>query len=390
MLVNTGLDNLLESPPDWITGKRLGLLFNPASVDKDLTSAHIAIDRRFPGQLTTLFSPQHGYHAARQDNMIESEHLNDPDLGVPAYSLYSETRIPTPEMFKDIDILLIDIQDVGTRVYTFMYSMSYCMEVAKKTNKTICVLDRLNPIGGLTTEGNILRENCASFVGRYPLPMRHGLTMAELARLFNEEYGIGCDLKIIPMTGWNRSMFYEETNLTWIPPSPNLPMVESAVVYPGQVIWEGTNISEGRGTTRPFEIFGAPYLDTHALLEELHPREVPGAVLRPVAFEPLFNKWAGQLCHGFHIHVTDRKAFKPYLTALRFLSAFIKLYPNDFAWKQPPYEYEYHRLPMDLILGDREIREALENQTSPFELESHWQDNLDAFVKTASRFHIYQ
>ncbi|WP_028315882.1 exo-beta-N-acetylmuramidase NamZ family protein [Desulfatibacillum aliphaticivorans] len=389
MLVNTGLDNLLESPPDWIKGKRLGLLLNPASVDRGLTGAQVVIDRRFPGQLTALFSPQHGFHAAKQDNMIESDHMKDPDLGVPIYSLYSETRIPTEEMFDGIDVLLIDIQDVGTRVYTFMYSMSYCMEVAKKTNKTTCIMDRPNPIGGEAVEGNILRGNCTSFVGRYPIPMRHGLTMAELARLFNDEFGIGCDLQVIPMTGWKRSMYYEETTLSWIPPSPNLPIVDSAVVYPGQVILEGTNVSEGRGTTRPFEVFGAPYIDPKEVMEVLRPKGVPGAILRPMAFEPLFNKWAGELCRGFQIHVTDRRTFQPYLTSLRLISALIKLYPDDFKWKQPPYEYEYERLPMDLILGDKEIREALENGASPFELEEAWQDELDAFIKTASKYHLY-
>lgn len=388
-MIQTGLANLLSSPPKWIENKRLGLLLNPASVDENLNPAHLLINQQFPGKLKALFTPQHGFFAAKQDNMIESSHIRDLTLNIPAYSLYSETRRPLPEMFEDIDILLVDIQDVGTRVYTFMYTMSYCMELAKTTGKTICVLDRPNPIGGIETEGNILAGNCSSFVGRFPMPMRHGLTTGELARLFNDAYEIGCNLKIIPMSGWKRNMYYEDTGLYWVPPSPNLPIVDSVVVYPGQVIWEGTNVSEGRGATRPFEIFGAPFIEPDAILQDLGSKKIHGAILRATAFEPGFNKFTGKLCHGFHIHVTDRKKFRPYLTTLRLLSAVISRYPDDFSWSEPPYEYEHIRQPIDLIIGDKKIRKALEDNVDLQDMEASWQKDLKNFKKISSQFYLY-
>ena len=254
----TGLDTLKHTPVPDLKGKRLGLLANPASVDSSFCHAKTLIRQHYPGQLTALFSPQHGFHAEKQDNMIESDHGRDPELGIPIYSLYSETRIPTPEMFDDIDALLVDIQDVGTRVYTFIYTISHCMETAAKTGKQVVILDRPNPIGGKQVEGNILEEGFTSFVGRFPIPMRHGLTVGEIASLFNREFNINCDLKVIPMEGWQREMYWEETGLPWIPPSPNLPTPLSCVVYPGQVIWEGSLLSEGRGTPCPLNNSAPP------------------------------------------------------------------------------------------------------------------------------------
>ncbi|MCD4727141.1 MAG: DUF1343 domain-containing protein, partial [Pirellulales bacterium] len=315
-IVQTGLERLLTEPPPWTKSARLGLLCNPASVDSGLRHARSCISDKFPGRLAALFSPQHGFFAEKQDNMIESGDITDPLLALPVFSLYGATRIPTREMFDAIDVLAIDLQDVGTRVYTFVYTVSYCMEIAAKTGKKIVILDRPNPIDGIRTEGNCLRNEFASFVGRYPIPMRHGLTMGELARLFNDHFGIGCDLSVIPMRGWQRGMYYPETGLPWVAPSPNMPTPHTAMVYPGQVIWEGTNISEGRGTTQPFELFGAPFFDTDKLLETLGGPIQPGAVLRPCRFEPTANKWAGVVCNGFQVHVTDPIAFKPYTTSL--------------------------------------------------------------------------
>ena len=230
--------------------------------------------------------------------MIESEDRVDPTLGIPIFSLYGHTRIPERCMFDPIDILLIDLQDVGTRVYTFVYTLSYCMEAARKYNRKVVVLDRPNPIGGTAVEGNCLDLEWASFVGRFPIPMRHGLTIGELARLFNDAFGIGCNLEIVPLRHWQRDMQFEKTRLPWIAPSPNMPTPASARVYPGQVIWEGTNVSEGRGTTQPFELFGAPYINSVELQAEILKQPLPGAVLRPVCFEPIANKWQGQCCNG--------------------------------------------------------------------------------------------
>ncbi|MCK5682929.1 DUF1343 domain-containing protein, partial [bacterium] len=255
-----GLENLIIDPPEYINNQRLGLLSNPASVDKNFNHALALINTKFPGQLKALFSPQHGFYAEKQDNMIESDHIIESKLNIPIYSLYSKTRIPTKDMFTDIDILLIDIQDVGTRVYTFIYTISYCLELAARLNKKVVILDRPNPIGGIQVEGNILSPDYSSFVGRFPIPMRHGMTIGEISHFFNQEFNLECNLKIIPMSGWQRTMYWTDTNLEWVAPSPNLPTPQSCIVYPGQVIFEGTNISEGRGTTLPFEQFGAPFL----------------------------------------------------------------------------------------------------------------------------------
>jgi uncharacterized protein YbbC (DUF1343 family) len=322
--------------------------------------------------------------------MIESDHIADPLLGIPVFSLYGETRIPTKEMFDPIDVLIIDLQDAGTRVYTFVYTASYCMEAAKKFGKKIVVLDRPNPVSGSVAEGNCLSPECASFVGRYPIPMRHGLTMGELLTLFNRAYGIGCDLEVIPMKGWKREMYFQDTGLPWIAPSPNLPTPVSAMVYPGQVIWEGTNVSEGRGTTQPFEIFGAPFLDTQAVLSDLGgSKSLPGAILRPHGFEPAFNKWKRELCSGFQIHITDRCAYKPYISTIRLLGAILRRHKDEFQWKLPPYEYEFEKLPIDLILGSRDLRERIEHLEDIRDIENTWKAELDAFVETSREFRLY-
>jgi len=388
--IQTGLTRLLTEPPKWIIGKRLGLLSNPASVGKGFLHARELINQKFPGQLTALFSPQHGFFAEKQDNMIESDDMIDPVLKIPIFSLYGKTRTPTKEMYDPIDILMVDLQDAGTRVYTFIYTLSFCMETAKKFGKKIMVLDRPNPINGVQVEGNCLSKKYASFVGRYPIPMRHGLTIGELSRLFNDHFGIGCDLEVIPMTGWDRKMYYKDTGLPWVAPSPNLPTPTSVMVYPGQVIWEGTNISEGRGTTRPFEIFGAPFIDTGKILSTIGGRELPGAILRPLVFEPTSNKWAATPCHGFQIHVTDPRLYKPYKTALTLLRAILHHHRDRFEWQHPPYEYEYKRLPIDLILGDSTLRRRIERLEDITAIESSWNDDLVTFLTTSREHHIYK
>lgn len=387
--VLTGLECFEKRPPKWISGKRLGLLSNPASVDRNFCHAREMISKRFPGHLKVLYSPQHGFFSEKQDNMVESDDMIDPMLRIPVFSLYGKTRFPDKKMFDPIDVLIIDLQDVGTRVYTFIYTMSYCLEAAKKFGKKVLVLDRPNPINGLIIEGNCLSGDCASFVGRYPIPMRHGLTMGELAFFFNDYYGITCDLEIIPMTGWKRNMFFKDTGLPWIPPSPNLPTPVSAMVYPGQVLWEGTNISEGRGTTQPFELFGAPFIDTEKLFSMMDRNRVPGAILRRTEFEPTSNKWKGTLCKGIQIHITDPYEYKPYITTLELLRAVIFHHKDRFEWKLPPYEYEFKRLPMDLILGDKKIRRRIENFDEIDVIEKSWEKDLDAFINISSQFHLY-
>ncbi len=388
--VQTGLERFIKTPPKWVLGKRLGLLSNQASVDKEFSHARELIYKHFPDNLKALYSPQHGFFAEKQDNMIESCDMTDPVLQIPVFSLYGQTRVPYREMLDPIDILIIDLQDAGTRVYTFIYTMSFCLEAAKKYGKKVLVLDRPNPINGITVEGNCLSLDYSSFVGRYPIPMRHGLTIGELSLLFNNHFGIGCDLELLPMKNWKRTMYFTDTRLPWIPPSPNLPTPASAMVYPGQVLWEGTNISEGRGTTQPFELFGAPFINTEKILSTLGGNKIPGGHLRQTVFEPTSNKWKNQSCSGFQIHITDPDKYRPYITTLKLLQAVIACHKHRFEFTSPPYEYEYSKLPIDLIIGDRKIRRRIEKLDKIDGIEKSWKNKLDDFKKISSKFHLYK
>ena len=387
--VQTGLENLLTRPPAWLAGQRLGLLCNPASVDHRLRHASELIQARFPGQLKALYSPQHGFYAEKQDNMIESDHITDPVSGLPAFSLYGQTRVPTEEMLAPIDVLLVDLQDVGTRVYTFVYTVSYCLEAARKFGKRVVILDRPNPIGGGRVEGNCLQPETASFVGRYPIPMRHGLTMGELAGLFNQAFGIGCELSVVPLTGWRRSMDFAATGLPWVPPSPNLPTPAATGVYPGQVLWEGTNVSEGRGTAQPFEVFGAPFFDTRKILAAVDKATLAGIWLRPLVFEPTASKWAGSACRGFQIHVTDPARYRPYEATLELLRAVLACHPAEFAWRQPPYEYEFEKLPIMLLTGATSLHQQLAAGVPVRTLAAAWEPELGRFKERRAAHLIY-
>ena len=388
--IETGIERLEAQPPTSLSGKRIGLLANPASVNGRFEHSRMTIDKVFPGQIKALFSPQHGFFAEKQDNMIESENSVDPVLQVPVFSLYGKTREPTSDMLEEIDVLIVDLQDVGTRVYTFIYTMALCMKKAKACNKEIVVLDRPNPIDGVTIEGNCLRQEYASFVGMYPIPMRHGMTMGEIALLFNDHFGIGCQLSVVPMSGWDRRMRYRDTGLPWIAPSPNLPTPSSALVYPGQVLWEGTNVSEGRGTTQPFEVFGAPFLNLIAIMDHLNPEDIAGIHLRPLAFEPTYNKWTEHHCFGFQIHVVDPPLYRPYRTSLAILEAVYACHNDTFQWKAPPYEYEYEKLPIDCITGDPSIRKAIEKQEKQIRWEESWEADLRQFEEVRKDYFLYR
>lgn len=387
--VASGLEVFLTNPPAWALGAPLGLLSHPASLSRDWQPAHKLISRHFPGQLKVLFSPQHGFLGEKQDNMIASQDFLHPQLQIPVVSLYGPRLAPPPESLAPITALLVDLQDVGTRVYTYATTLAKIMETAAETGVKVAVLDRPNPIAGIQVEGNLLQMAWSSFVGPYPLPMRHGLTLGELACYYNATQKLGCDLVVIPAQGWRRRDYFDATGLPWVMPSPNLPTLEGALVYPGQVLLEGTNLSEGRGTTRPFELFGAPFLEPERILEPLNKNPLPGVVLRETAFEPTFHKWAGQLCRGFQLHVTDRLAFKPYFTTLTLLKIILELYPEQFTWRPPPYEYETERLPFDLLTGDDAVRRGLEKGTPIPELETAWQEELSQFLQTRQEFVIY-
>jgi uncharacterized protein YbbC (DUF1343 family) len=388
-MVLTGLERVLREP-DLLSGLgRLGLLYNQGSVDSRFRSAAEALHGVFPGTLHALFGPQHGVALTEQDNMKETGHGMHPTLRLPVCSLYAETRKPDTAMLGEVDTVVVDLQDVGTRVYTFATTIVYLMEAASAAQKTVVILERPNPINGRDVEGNVLDPQYASFVGPYPIPMRHGMTLGELMRLYNEEHGIGCRLNVVPMSDWDRNDFFESTGLTWVMPSPNMPLVETAVVYPGQVILEGTNLSEGRGTTRPFEIFGAPFVDPVELLAEVEDAALAGAVLREVSFKPTFNKWTDALCRGFQVHVTDRSVYRPYRCTLAILSAMHRLYPKQFRWSDPPYEYVYDKLPVDVILGVDAVRRDLEQGRSVMDMERGWQPELDRFMKVRAKYLLY-
>ena len=387
--VRSGLESFLREPPAWAADARMGLLSHAPSVGPNLAGARELVANCFPGRLTVLFSPQHGLLGEKQDNMIASADFADPVLHLPVVSLYGPRLAPPPEALELVDVILVDLVDVGTRVYTFAATLAKVMAAAAPLDKKVVVLDRPNPISGSAVEGNLLRPEWASLVGPYPLPMRHGFSLGELARYYNVTQDLGCDLTVIPAVGWRRGDYHDATGLPWVLPSPNLPTLDAAIVYPGQVLLEGTNLSEGRGTTRPFELFGAPFLEPGRLLDRLQKTELPGVLLRTACFEPTFHKWAGELCRGFQLHVTDRQAFKPYYTTLALLAVIRELYPEQFAWRQPPYEYESVRLPFDLLTGDDLIRTGLEDGLTAAELEESWQNDLARFMEVRREFLLY-
>lgn len=387
--VKLGAEKALSEPRKYLKGYRLGVICNQASVNHNF--GHIA-DLFFKNDeinLVGLFGPQHGIRGDVQDNMVETEHKTDARTGLPVYSLYSETREPTAEMLENLDALVFDLQDVGCRVYTFIYTMANAMKACAKFEKKFIVLDRPNPIGGDGVEGNILEKGHESFVGQFPIPMRHGLTVGELAKLFNKEFSIGCDLQVVEMDGWKREYYLDETDAPWVMPSPNMPTVDTAVVFPGTVFLEGTQVSEGRGTTRPFEIVGAPFVDGYELTEMLNGFNLPGVIFRPTEFLPTFQKSAGENCGGVFLHITDRKAFKPVITGIAVIKAIYDLHTEKFAWKDTPYEYVFDRNPFDVIAGNLKLRKDLEDGKLLTEIENSWKDDLETFKMMRNKYLIY-
>lgn len=386
----SGLDCLLQEVPRSIRGARVGLIANPASVDSRFAHAVDRLAACRDVHLTVVFGPQHGARGDQQDNMIESDHAFDARFDLPVYSLYGEHRKPTPEMLAPTDVLLCDLPDVGIRPYTFLSTMLLSMKACAEQGKRFVVLDRPNPIGGLAVEGNLLDERFCSFIGLYPLPMRHGLTMGEIAELINREHGIGADLEVIEMRGWRREFWQDETTLPWVLPSPNMPTIDTAMVYPGTVLIEGTNLSEGRGTTRPFEIIGAPFLDGDRWAARLNNMQLPGVRFRPTWFRPTFDKWKDQLCGGVQLHVTERLAFRPFKTGLAVLKSAMELADGIFAWRQPPFEYEWQKLPIDILAGTDAVRIQLEQGMDLVEMEVQSAAELTAFNEMRKAYLRYQ
>ncbi len=389
MGIKTGVEVFLRDRVNGMKGLRMGAVVHPASVLSDLRHTVDALCEAPGLRVTALFGPQHGARGEKQDNMIESEFYRDPGTGLPVHSLYSDVRRPTAEMMAGLDALLFDLQDAGTRIYTFIYTMAYCMEACAEHGVRFIVLDRPNPVNGARVEGNLLDREYRSFVGLYPIPMRHGMTVGELARMFNAEFGIGCDLEVIAMEGWSRSQWFDETGLPWVMPSPNLPTLDSAIVYPGMVLVEGTELSEGRGTTRPFELVGAPYVNGTELARRLDELRLPGVRFRAAHFEPTFQKHAGSICGGVQLHVTDREVFEPYLAGICTIAAIRSLYPSSFSWRQPPYEYEYEKLPIDILTGGTLVRQQIESGAAPDEIRGSWAEDVSRFLAAREPYLLY-
>ena len=386
-MVRLGSDLLLDSGR--LRGARVGVVCNHASVDRGFRHVIDRLAEADGVRLAAIFGPQHGFRSDVQDNMIETPHREDPSRRVPLYSLYSETREPTAEMLRGLDVLVIDLQDIGARIYTYIYTMANCLRACGRHGVPVIVCDRPNPIDGVDVEGAMLVPGYESFVGLFPIPMRHGMTIGELARYFNERFSLGASLEVVAMTGWQRGMYADAADLPWVMPSPNMPTLDTAIVYPGTVLFEGTMLSEARGTTRPFELVGAPWIEAERFAREMNALELPGVFFRPAVFEPTFQKHARQACGGCQIHVTDRAAFKPVLTGAALIQMFLRLDPQQFAWRQPPYEYEHEKLPIDILAGSDVLRRQIESDMPPREIADSWRADEDEFRRLRQPFLLY-
>ena len=381
-----GSERLLQSPR--LKGLRVGVVANPASIDHHFRHVTERLSVSTDYTLTAIFGPQHGYRSDLQDNMIETPHDEDPRRNVPIFSLYSETREPTAEMLSLIDVLVIDLQDVGVRIYTFIYTMANCLRAMARAGKPVIVTDRPNPIGGARVEGPTLEPGFESFVGQFRMPMRHGMTIGELALYFNQ--WIGAELEVIAMEGWSRGMYWDDTDLPWVLPSPNVPTLDTAIVYPGTVLVEGTMLSEGRGTTRPFELIGVPWADGELFAGRMNRVGLPGVHFRGVHFEPTFQKHAKTTCGGCQIHVLDRHAFKPVTAGVSLIREFYGTAPDLFAWREPPYEYEHEKMPIDIMAGSPALRGQVEAQASIAEIEATWEAGEKEFREQRQPHLLYR
>jgi len=389
--MQTGLDIFNKRWPKKLNGARVGLVVHPASVNSGLEHAVDCCARSKRFKLKALFGPQHGIRGETQDNMIEWEGFKDKKTGLPVYSLYGKTRKPEADMLKNIDVIGIDMQDVGARYYTFIWTMELCMQACHESGKSVVILDRPNPLGGNLTEGPVLDAGFASFVGLRPLPVRHGMTIAEISGYLRDTFYPSLDLHIIPMKEWERKMWFDKTRLPWIMPSPNMPTLDTAIVYPGMCLFEGTNLSEGRGTTRPFELFGAPFIDPELLVKRLMSFNLPGVAFRPVYFQPTFQKFADEVCGGAQIHIINRKKYKSFKTGVAIIKTIHDLYNNTFAWKKPPYEYEKKKMPIDILAGTDRLRNEIEEGAKINHMEDWWkEEGLEFNRKVRKNYLMYK
>jgi uncharacterized protein YbbC (DUF1343 family) len=390
--VTLGLEKLLANPNEYLCGNTLGLVVNQTSLTSNGQFSIGQFHNNKSFKLKTILAPEHGVYGVDQDMALVADEI-EPLSGLIVRSLYgtnTSSLTPSLSLLDGIDNLVFDIQDVGSRYYTFIYTLANCMKTCAQSNTRVVVCDRPNPINGLSVEGNLVEKEFYSFVGQYPIPNRHGMTVGELAILFNEHFGIKCDLKVIPMEGWERSMWYDQTGLPWVSPSPNMPTLSTATVYPGMCLIEGTLLSEGRGTTLPFEQVGAPYINPEVFAKTLNNENLPGLFFRPQYFKPQFQKWSGEVCGGVQLHITERNKIKPLATSISMLFFIKKLYPNDFSWRTEPYEFVNDRLAIDLLYGNSTLREAIESgNLSIKKLESSWEEDIKVFSSQREACLIY-
>ncbi len=389
-MVETGLEIIRKRFPVQLKGKRIGILCHAPSITRDFIHITDLIFSSADCRLSALFGPQHGMFGQTQDNMIEWEGNQHPLYKIPVFSLYGKNRKPSPAMLKEIDVLMIDLQDVGARLYTYIWTVKLCMEACAEAGIPVWILDRPNPVGRLPFDGPVLKEKYFTFVGGASIPLCHRMTIGEMALWLREKYFPKCDLNIVWMKGWNRNSLFSGTGLPWVLPSPNMPALNSAIVYPGTVLIEALNISEGRGTTIPFELFGAPFINPEKLKANLDKRKITGSVFRVHNFIPTFNKYQGKLCNGIQIHVTDPAAYHPVATALEIFDAIIETSPEKLRFNKPPYEYEYDLIPFDILSGDSAMRESLISR-KPVRLEKQrWEAEIEEFRKEFRTMAVYK
>jgi len=389
-MVQTGLEIIRNKFPSQLKGKRIGVLCHAPSITSDFLHITDFLFWCDDCKLAAIFGPQHGLFGQTQDNMIEWEGAIHPVFDIPVYSLYGQNRKPELWMLEDIDVLLIDLQDIGARLYTYVWTVKLCMEACCEAEIPVWVLDRPNPVGKLPFDGPVLKEEYFTFVGGAAIPLCHRMTIGEIALWLKENYYPSCKLKIVWMKEWTRFSMYNETGLPWVLPSPNMPTPQTATVYPGTVLIEALNISEGRGTTVPFELFGAPFLDSEKLKKNLDQRMISGCIFRTHHFIPTFNKYSGEPCNGLQIHITDITAYRPVATVLEIFDAVMELFPEDFKFNLPPYEYEYNLMPFDILSGDSGMRTVLINR-SPLKPElERWESEIEEFKKEFARIAYYK
>lgn len=388
-MVITGLESILSKLPPAIKGKRVGLLCHAPSITPDFVHITEHFAQRTDCRLTAIFGPQHGLYGQTQDNMIEWQSAEHPVYKVPLYSLYGEHRKPTSAMLDEIDVLVVDLQDVGARLYTYIWTVKLCMEACEEKGVPIIILDRPNPVGRLPFDGPVLKDEFFTFVGGACIPLCHRMTIGEMALWLKLKYFPSCDLEVVWMKNWVRTSLFSETGLPWVLPSPNMPTEKSAVVYPGTVLIEALNISEGRGTTIPFELFGSPAINAEKLKQNLLLRKIRGCAFREHGFIPAFHKFSGEYCNGLQIHVTDVSEYRPVETALEIFDAIIEACPGALVFKDPPYEYEYNLMPFDILSGDQGMRETLLHRKSIKAERERWRDEIEGFRTEFSKMAAY-